>query len=171
MLSTILIPKSLVEMPVKSSVEVMVKEEEKPCYNVPLNKELQAVVHNRCAEFGLDEGMVYAVIKTESEFKNVVKNDDYGLMQINEINHDALLSAVGKSDVMDEETNILMGTYLLRQLYQHWTERGLSGEELRVAVLSSYNRGISGYEENGVARGYVSKIYRNWREITDANTN
>jgi soluble lytic murein transglycosylase-like protein len=162
----LLVPKELTELPFPATTE-QIQEKENPRYNVPLSDEVQEVVQQRCREIGLDEGMVYAIIKTESNFENVVKDDDYGLMQINRINHPTLLKAVGGLDVQDDITNIRMGTHLLGEIKKYWEERGLEGEELNVAILSSYNKGIYGHEEYGVAREYVNRVYRNWGCLDD----
>lgn len=132
----------------------------KTYYRVPMDTEMQDFIHDRCKALKLDERLVYAVINNESTFRNMVSSDgeDYGIMQINKVNHRRLLAAVGGSDVMDVRTNILMGTYLLAELRDYWRDRGYAGDELEAAILSSYNKGIAGYSRGGVAREYVTKI-------------
>lgn len=134
----------------------------KTYYRVPMSSEMQDFIHARCAALKLDERLVYGIIHKESTFRNVVSADgeDFGIMQINRVNHGRLLRAVGGSDVMDVKTNILMGTYLLAELRDYWRGQGYEGEALEIAVLSSYNKGIGGYSRGGVARDYVHKIQK-----------
>lgn len=137
----------------------------KVSYNVPLGQDLQDFISAKSEDARLEPDLVMAVIKTESNFRNIIANSDYGLMQINRCNHSKFDREFGGFDPMDTYQNVLAGIIILSECRDYWEERGLSGNELEIAMLSSYNKGIGGYSSYGVASDYVSKIYYNKGEI------
>lgn len=58
-------------------------------FDVPLSHSLQRYIYEICADENVPVTLVYAMIEHESQFNPeiVSKTDDYGLMQINEVNH------------------------------------------------------------------------------------
>lgn len=75
-----------------------------------------------CAEtYGVEENIVYAIIRTESEFRPKAQSQAgaRGLMQITEETFEWIKSKIAASepltfdDMFDPETNIRFGTYLL----------------------------------------------------------
>lgn len=61
-------------------------------YDVPLSEELQHYAQDVCEEYGVSFPLVIAIMKHESEFLPgvVSATNDYGIMQINQSNHEWL---------------------------------------------------------------------------------
>ncbi len=93
-------------------------------YNIPLADELQEYTFNLCAENGLDYEMVLAVMQRESDYreKTISKTRDYGLMQINQINHKRLQEELGINDFLDAEQNIRAGIHILAGLSEKYDD-------------------------------------------------
>lgn len=135
--------------------------------NISMPKEHQQFLYSKVQERGLDFEKVLALIETESNFQAdaIGPTNDYGYFQINEINHEYLAETLStENDPLNPYINIDWGTYMLSTLYDYWEEEGVSGEELDYHVWSSYNKGIKGFKENGMAVQYVSKIQQNLSE-------
>ena len=95
-------------------ISVEEQEEEGPeIYNVPLDDALQRYTYNLCVDYEIEEyyPLVLAVMWRESEFVPTIisKTNDYGLMQINKINHKWLSEELEITDFLDEEQNIHAG--------------------------------------------------------------
>lgn len=93
--------------------------------------------------YGVDEALVYAVIRTESGFRAEVESSvgAMGLMQIMPDTFTWLQglegdTAYSQSDLLDPEVNIRYGTYYLSILLEHYNGR----EQLAVAA---YNGGMT----------------------------
>ncbi|MDF2880028.1 MAG: soluble lytic murein transglycosylase and like regulatory protein [Clostridiaceae bacterium] len=138
------------------------KNEKEDIYNenIPMPREHQEYLYELCKERGLDYKITLAVLKHESQFDaNVIADRDYGYMQINLINHKYLSELLGTANKpLDPYININWGTYMLSDLYEYWESNGLTGKELEESVLSSYNKGITGYKRGGKAMVYLEKI-------------
>lgn len=116
--------------------------------NVPLDEELQEYIYCLSYGYGIDFTLVMAIIEQESSFRTgvVSETNDYGLMQINEINHEWLSEQLGITDYLDPEQNVRAGLFILRKLYEKYN----SDEK----VLMAYNMG-----EGGAARLWKNGIY------------
>lgn len=101
-----------------------------------------------CNGYNIDFCLVMAMIQVESEFNASVVSvtNDYGLMQINEINHDWLTNAIGVTNYLDPYQNMRAGCYILRKLFERYQDTEL--------VLMCYNMG-----ENGASRLWKNGIY------------
>ncbi len=88
-----------------------------PVYNINLSKELQEFTYRQCVDYGIEEyyTLILAVMWQESGFVSDVisSTNDYGLMQINIINHESLRQALGVTDFLNAEDNIRCGVYIL----------------------------------------------------------
>lgn len=127
------------------------------------------------SEYELESELVFAVIKTESDFNESAKSAKgaKGLMQITEETGAYVAAKIGKSDydLLDAETNILFGCYYLRYLFDSfYTER---------ETLAAYNAGEGNvrkwlknadYSDDGKTlktipfketEEYIKKIYKN----------
>lgn len=106
-----------------------------------LDVETQEFVFHLCEAYQIDWTLVMAMIKHESSFKADVisRTNDYGLMQINSCNHEWLSETLGITDFLDKEQNIRAGVFVLRKLFEEYTEPGL--------VLMAYNMGNSSAEK------------------------
>ncbi len=107
--------------------------------DVPLDYELQEYIFNLSTSYGIDFNLVMALIKTESSFQTNVKSktNDYGLMQINECNHDWLSEKLGIKNFNNPYDNVRAGLYILRGLFDRY------GDDTH-KVLMAYNMGESG---------------------------
>lgn len=83
---------------------------------IPLDKELQEFIYDQCQKYGIDQSVVYGIMYHESRFQPdvVSPTNDYGLMQINEINHQWLSEHFGRyMNYLDPYDNAEAGIYLL----------------------------------------------------------
>lgn len=103
-------------------------------------RQFTEVVAREAAEFGLEENLVYAVIKTESGFDRRASSraQARGLMQLTDETFRWMAEEYppenGGGDVFDVNDNIHCGCALLRRLLDHYGD-------LKVA-LAAYNAGI-----------------------------
>lgn len=113
-----------------------------------LDVDIQKFVYSLCEGYEIDFTFAMAVIQKESSFKpDVVSgSNDYGLMQINKINHEWLSELLGITDFLDAEQNIKAGMFILRGLFEKYNEPEL--------VLMAYNMG-----ETGANRLWQKDIY------------
>lgn len=116
--------------------------------NVPMDTDLQEFIYYLCAGYNIDFSLVMAMIEQESGYRTdvVSKTNDYGLMQINKINHDYLKQATGVTDFLDPYENVKAGVYVLKDLFDKYQETDM--------VLMAYNLG-----ECGAARLWENGIY------------
>lgn len=116
--------------------------------NVPMDQELQEFVYFLCKGYNMDFPFVMALIQHESTFKAdvVSATSDYGLMQINEINHAYIKEAIGVQDFLDPYDNVRAGMFILRKLFEKY--------ETPEKVLMAYNLG-----ETGASRLWGQGIY------------
>lgn len=130
--------------------------------NIPLPKEQQAFLYKKVKERNLNFAEVLAFIKVESDFNpNARSSSSYGLLQINRVNHDMLSRKLGTANTpLDPYVNIEWGTYMIADLYDMYRGRGLSGQELKDAVWSSYNKGVGGFQNTGKAHSYINKMIK-----------
>lgn len=118
-------------------------------YDVPLDDSFQEYIQDVCEQYSFDRyDIIIALIERESNFREDVisSTDDYGLMQINEINHERLSEELGITDFLDGEQNVLAGVYILSNLYNKYEDIGLA--------LMAYNCG-----ENGARHLWEQGIY------------
>ena len=86
-------------------------------YNVPLDYELQDYIRSNCEKYDVPMSLIIAIIEQESCFQADVISPtaDYGLMQINIINHQRMAEELGVTDIMDPFQNVLSGIYLIAE--------------------------------------------------------
>lgn len=122
--------------------------------NMP--EEQQEFLYYLCTGYNLDFTLVMGLIQQESSFRPNVVSDggDYGLMQINSINHEWLTETIGVTDFTDPYENMRAGCFILRKLFEKYQEPEL--------VLMAYNMGETGAGrlwENGVfSTNYTQKV-------------
>lgn len=116
-------------------------------YNVPLSHSLQRFIYEVCADENVPVSLVMAMIDHESNFdpEVVSATDDYGLMQINSINHEQLKEKYRAADMLDPYQNVFCGIKVLGAYIEKY-------EDLSYALMA-YNMGEYGAKkawENGV---------------------
>lgn len=121
-------------------------------FDVPLSSELQQYLFAECEKSGVPAELAIAVMSAESNYQPdvVSPTSDYGLMQINRVNHTWLKDRLEISDLLDPEQNISAGVYILSDL---WERYGNYND-----VLMAYNLGIGG-ADRARARGVTSTKY------------
>lgn len=129
-------------------------------YDIPLDTELQRYTYELCVEHGVEEyyPLMLAVMWLESNFneKVVSKTNDYGLMQINKINHKWLSEKLGITDFLDAKQNIKAGVYMLSTYL-------LKYEDVDKALMA-YNLGEAGAHRHWNAGKYTTKYVQLTRQ-------
>lgn len=115
---------SNIEPPLES-IEITVSDEEiepippkeEVYYDVPLDTELQDYIREICESNDVPMTLVLALISVESSFRpNIISaTNDYGLMQINAVNHEWLTEKYGITDFLDPYQNVYCGVVILSQ--------------------------------------------------------
>ena len=108
---------------------------------------------NQSKYMGVPEDVVFAVMEVESGFKHdvVSRTNDYGLMQINRINHAEMERLFGYDNMLAPHQNVVSGIYILSTLYNKY--------ETDAQVLMAYNMGESKAKEywsRGIMRTFIS---------------
>lgn len=125
--------------------------------DVPMNTDLQKYIYDLCGN-DIEFPLVMALIKQESSFRpNVIsETDDWGLMQINEINHERLTDELGVTNYLNPYENTKAGVHLLKELFEKY--------ELPVMVLMVYKHGEKGasdlWDEGVFETTYTNEILK-----------
>lgn len=109
-------------------------------YDVPLDGDVQEYILELCDQYDMDPVLVLAMMYVETRFDPaaVSKTGDYGLMQINKVNHEGYRKILGITDFLDAKQGALAGIYMLWDLREHY------GCDTENKILMAYNRGIGG---------------------------
>ena len=105
---------------------------------VPLDSDVQEFIYYLSKGYNMDFTFVMAIIQQESSYQpDAVSNtDDYGLMQINKVNHGYITDEIGVTNYLDPYENVRAGMFILRKLFEKY--------ETPEKVLMAYNLGESG---------------------------
>lgn len=105
---------------------------------VPLDSDVQEFIYYLSKGYNMDFTFVMAIIQQESGYQpDAVSNtDDYGLMQINKVNHGYITDEIGVTNYLDPYENVRAGMFILRKLFEKY--------ENPEKVLMAYNLGESG---------------------------
>ena len=130
---------------------------------VGLDEELQEFIYCLSYGYNIDYAFVMGLIQTESTFNSEVvsSTNDYGLMQINTVNHEWLKEKLGITDFLDPYQNTRSGIYILRNLFEKYEDPE--------KVLMAYNMGETGAKKlwnKGVYEtDYTRKVMTNISEF------
>lgn len=127
-------------------------------YDVPLSKSLQRYIHEIAADNNVPVSLVMAIIEHESGFnpEAVSPTDDYGLMQINKINHEWLAEEYRCVDMLDPYQNVFAGVKIIGRFVDKYN--GDIGRALMAYNLGDY--GAKKAVENGItSTKYSAAIY------------
>ena len=133
--------------------------------DIPLSDSLQIYTHYLCNQNGLDYELVLAVMDCESDYTEylISPTNDFGLMQINAVNHKWLSQALDIHDFLDAEQNIKAGIYILKDLFNKYEDTH--------KVLMAYNHGEYGaqqkWQQGICTSGYSEKVMRRAKELKE----
>jgi len=130
---------------------------------VELDEELQEFIYCLSYGYNIDYAFVMGLIEAESTYQvNVVSStNDYGLMQINTVNHEWLKEKLGVTDFLDPYQNTRSGIYILRNLFEKYEDPE--------KVLMAYNMGETGakrlWDKGIYETDYTNKVIKNIMKI------
>jgi hypothetical protein len=106
--------------------------------DVPLDEDLQKFIYCLSHDYNIDFSFVMALINQESSFITDITSstNDFGLMQINKVNHEWLMETLGVTDFNDPYQNVRCGIFILRNLFEKYEDPA--------RVLMAYNMGETG---------------------------
>ena len=139
-------------------------------FNVPLSYGLQDWIRVLCEEKDVPMALVMAIIERESYFDAdlISGTADYGLMQINTCNHEAMVEMFGITDFLDPYQNVQCGIYIIGTHLQK------TKGDIELALMR-YNNGATGarklWDKGVYFTQYsesVMKLYEKYKEEYDA---
>ena len=125
-------------------------------------------VEKYAKEFEVEEELIYAMIKEESNFKQdaVSSKEAIGLMQILESTAkevaEEIEKEITKDEILNPETNICLGTKYISNLIKKYENIGLA--------VAAYNAGI-GNVDNWIEKGTIKKDGSDLENIPFKETN
>ena len=126
-------------------------------YDIPLSHSLQEFIYECCADEDLPVSLIFALIEHESSFnpETISETNDYGLMQINAINHDKLAAKYRTADMLDPYQNVYCGIKIVGAYVKKY-------EGNYDKALMAYNMGEYGamkcWEDGIVSSKYSTRI-------------
>lgn len=160
-----------VEVPAYKS-NVLVDTEDVFLFDVPLSDSLQRYIYEICADENVPVTLVMAMIEHESGFdpEAVSPTDDYGLMQINAVNHEWLKEEYRCADMMNPYQNVFCGISIISSYIDKYGELD--------KALMAYNMGNYGAQKawkNGVTSIAYSEeilsLMKEYEEVSNATGN
>lgn len=133
--------------------------------DVPMDEDLQEFIFYLSVAYEMDFTFVMALIQQESGFRSdvVSATNDYGLMQINEVNHSYLKEQLEITDFLNPYDNIRAGMFILRKLFEKY---GMPEK-----VLMAYNMGEEGaaslWEQGIFEINYSKSVLRIQQDFND----
>lgn len=123
--------------------------------SIDIDMEIYNAVVKYAAEYEIDEKLILAVIKTESDFDQYALSyaDCKGLMQLNDIFFKEEMKEFGITDIYDIDSNVHLGTYYLRDCINK------SNGDIKLALMM-YNEGYSGALNTFNNYGYSNYAYK-----------
>lgn len=138
-------------------------------FDIPLSDSLQRYIYEVCADKGVPVTLALAMIEHESGFNPEVvsSTNDYGLMQINAINHEWLEEKYRVADFLNPYQNVFCGITIIGGYIEKYEDYG--------KALMAYNMGDYGAQkawENGVtSTNYSSNILELMQEYEEVSRN
>ena len=160
-----------VEVPAYKS-NVLVDTADVFLFDVPLSDSLQRYIYEICADENVPVTLVMAMIEHESRFdpEAVSPTDDYGLMQINAVNHEWLKEEYRCADMMNPYQNVFCGISIISSYIDKYGELD--------KALMAYNMGNYGAQKawkNGVTSIAYSEeilsLMKEYEEVSNATGN
>ena len=142
-------------------------------FDVPLSDSLQRYIYEICADENVPVTLVMAMIEHESYFNPeiVSATDDYGLMQINAVNHEWLEEDYRCADMLNPYQNVFCGVKIVSTYIDKY-----DGDLTK--ALMAYNMGNYGAQKawkNGVTSIAYSEeilsLMKEYEEVSNATGN
>lgn len=133
------------------------KVEKNHYYNIPLSHSLQDFIYEICADEGVPVTLVLAMIEAESGFNPEIisPTNDYGLLQINKVNHEWLKKSYRTADMLNPYQNVFCGIKIIGTFVKKYNSD-------YTKALMAYNMGDYGAKkawQNGItSTKYSTKI-------------
>lgn len=133
--------------------------------DVPMDEEMQEFIYCLSYGYNIEFPFVMALINEESSFRSDVisETNDYGLMQINEINHEWLTETIGVTNYLDPYENVRSGLFILRTLFEKYEDPE--------KVLIAYSMGETGaailWKEKVFETNYSNRIMKTAAEYKE----
>lgn len=107
-------------------------------YDVPLSEHLQRYIYEICADKNVPVTLVMAMIDYESQFnaEAISPTEDYGLMQINSVNHDWLEAEHRCADMLNPYQNVYCGITIISSYLEKY--EGDYGKALMAYNMGDY---------------------------------
>lgn len=118
--------------------------------DVPLDGDTQAFLRAACEETGIPYELALAVIRQETEFRNVVGDDgrSVGYMQVQRRWHEDRMARLGVTDLTDSYSNFRVGCdYLAELLGKYPLEEALTAYNSGKPGKSAYASNVLAYME------------------------
>ena len=131
-------------------------EDIKVYYDCPLSHDLQDYIRTLCGNYGVPMPLIIAIIEVESSFRADVisKTNDYGLMQINIVNHEWLREEHDITDFLDPYQNVFCGITMVAEHYNRYCDVN--------RTVMAYNLGVAGakrlWDKSIFRTSYTDKI-------------
>lgn len=142
--------------------------------SVPLDKDLQEYTWQLCVYLEIPEcyETCLAIMWQETHFDpTLVSNtDDYGLMQINEINIYALCDTLGITDIMAIDQNICSGVYLFALNYKQFGNINDALMAYNMGPTATRNCPANGTYSTAYSRSVISKTEMILQDKYDPST-
>lgn len=126
-------------------------------FDIPLSHSLQDFIYEICADEEVPITLILAMIETESNFNPEIisKTNDYGLLQINKVNHEWLKKSYRTADMLNPYQNVYCGIKIIGTFVKKY-----KGDINK--ALMAYNMGDYGAKkawQNGIkSTRYSEKI-------------
>jgi soluble lytic murein transglycosylase-like protein len=103
-----------------------------------LDVDVQEFTYYLAYGYNIDFYLLMALMEQESMYEadTISSTGDYGLMQINQCNHEWMSEELGITDFLDPYQNIMAGTYEINRLFEKYGDTN--------KVLMAYNMGEGG---------------------------
>lgn len=139
-------------------------------FDVPLSHSLQRYIYEVCADEEVPVTLVMAMVEHESQFNPEIisKTNDYGLLQINAVNHETLAEQYRTADMLNPYQNIFCGVKIIGSYVRQY-----DGDYTK--ALMAYNMGAYGAakaQESGItSTSYTETILALMQEYEEVLRN
>lgn len=132
-------------------------------FDIELSDEKQKYIFDLCRYYEVPPEIVFCIMEAESSYIDsaVTENGDWGVMQINSINHAELRDKLGVSNFLDFKQNSLCGVYLLSNYYKKYRDIDMIAMCYRYgekAAGEMWKQGITSTEYSNSIAEKMSKL-------------